>query len=165
MKIVFLDIDGVLNSDRSTLGAQARHRGANPTLSQYVKHDIDPVAVDLVNYLCQITEAWIVVSSSHRLDFYEDGEFDMKSLKKYMSDLGISPRYIMDCIPYMPSHLRGEEIDTWLTSNRFDTEIDSYVILDDSSDMLPDQDLNFVHTDPKIGFSVDDYYAACKILR
>ena len=43
-------------------------------------------------------------------------------------------------------------------------EIESYVILDDDSDMLPDQMNNFIRVDANIGLTYSDVCKAIKIL-
>lgn len=157
MKVIFLDIDGVLNSTRSYLGGKARHRKTDEDIVDHVKHDIDPVAIDLINFLRRYTDAEIVVSSSHRLDFQWDG--NTRGLDSYMRTLGIDP--ILDATAYLPNCMRGEEIELWLREH---PGVTRYVIIDDSGDMLPSQMDSFVQTDPSVGFTDKDFYKATRIL-
>lgn len=157
MKVIFLDIDGVLNSTRSYLGGKARRRHTNEDIVDHVKHDLDPVAVDLINVLRRHASAEIVVSSSHRLDFQWDRS--IYGLSNYMKALGVDT--ILDSTAYLPNCMRGEEIELWLREH---PEVTRYVIIDDSGDMLPGQMDNFVQTDPSVGFTDKDFYKATRIL-
>ena len=58
--------------------------------------------------------------------------------------------------------MRGEEIKTWLEHH---PEVENYVIIDDDSDMLPEQLDNFVHTSNMHGFLYGDMLKATNILR
>lgn len=157
MKVIFLDIDGVLNSTRSYLAGQARPRKKNEDMLEHVKHDIDQVAVDLINFLRRYTQAEIVVSSSHRIMFR--GETSPVPFSEYMKALGVDT--IIGVTAYLPNCMRGEEIELWLREH---PECTRYVIIDDSGDMLPGQMDCFVQTDPSIGFSDKDFYKATRIL-
>jgi hypothetical protein len=110
MKIIFLDIDGVLNCQKTT----ERFHG-------FVS--IDPKLVKRLNRILKETDAKIVLSSTWRL--FEDN-------KEILEKTGI--KYI-DVTPSFHG-LRGEEINDWLSKH---PEVDRYVILDDDSDMLPNQ--------------------------
>ena len=59
---------------------------------------------------------------------------------------------------------RGEEIQSWMNKESEKNEIESYVILDDDSDMLPEQMNNFIHVDSNIGLTDKDVFTAIKIL-
>ena len=59
---------------------------------------------------------------------------------------------------------RGEEIKTWMDKESEKNEIESYVILDDDSDMLPEQMSNFIHIDGQVGLTDKDVFAAIEIL-
>ena len=69
MNVIFLDFDGVLNSVRSCL--------AFKTFNTF-----DPVSVRLVNRLCDLADARIVVSSSWRIGH------TTASLKERMAECG-----------------------------------------------------------------------------
>jgi len=134
-KIIFLDIDGVLN----VIGM---HCGPRDEFgSQFHTH-----LVDNLRYIIEQTGASIVISSSWRMS----GLGQMKLMWE-MRDL---PGEVIETTPWAgevvnaggPFHsetmCRGEEIQYWLdrTSNV------RYVIIDDDNDMLEIQKSNFVRT-------------------
>lgn len=135
LRVLFLDIDGVLNSVRSAL--------AYGKFPMYAKdQEFDWVAVKMVQRLCEELELSVVLSSTWR--FHED----WLELKDSLS------LPIVDRTPRL-SKMRGDEIKAWLNSN--EGKVDKYVILDDDLDMLPEQLPNFVHVDGRMGLSVHDY--------
>ena len=115
MKIIFLDIDGVLNNKKTV----ERHQG-------YI--GINPFLVMVFNRIIFATDAQIVLSSSWRL--FPDGVEEVeRRVMKCMSLTGRSE-----------TGFRGDEIKKWLEDHK-DLEIESYAILDDYSDFYPDQPL------------------------
>jgi len=62
---------------------------------------------------------------------------------------------------YMANFCRGIEIDTWLKMNK--DIVDNYCILDDETDMLIEQQYNFVQTDLNFGFVESDIEKVLKI--
>jgi hypothetical protein len=140
VKVIFLDVDGVLNSMESTLLYKTMNR-------------LCPVRVGMVKRLCEEAGAEIVVSSSWRAPSLEStkgvlAEAGAKSLGPFI--IGQTPRMVGK---------RGHEIAAWLKDN----PVDAYVILDDDSDMLPGQ--AFVHTSMARGFCLDSYLDALKLLK
>lgn len=145
MKIMFLDIDGVLNSSRTALaysGYGSMYRGDDKKL--------DPVALKLIQNLSRQHHLATVISSSWRIG-YKAKDFDFLDLN------------VVDCTPSL-SDCRGSEIKKWIDECSYDN-ISKYVIIDDSSDMLNEQLQNFVRVNPHFGFSHADYYKADEILR
>lgn len=120
MKIIFLDIDGVLNSvmyDAQRLEERADNR-------------IDMTRVKLLADIVNATGAKIVLSSTWREDWDkssqlcgDDGEYINGCLAKY----GLSIIDKTPCLSY--SDDRQFEILTWLAHNS--NEVESFVILDD----------------------------------
>jgi len=163
MKIIFLDIDGVLNSTRSFIATnrgEAEQRWSNDDwLFSRERLTLDPIAVGLLNSLVKNTGANIVVSSSHRKFFRPAGVLLLRELQDYIQNLGVV-QPVLDATPVMHNRPRGVEIDAWMENRR----IEKYVILDDSSDMLEHQRDNFVWTDCHEGLSFQDYIKANKIL-
>ena len=153
MKILFLDIDGVVNCATTS----QRHRGVI---------GIDPYMAILVDRIVQATGCEIVLSSTWRL--WEDER------QEVAKQVGV----FIDVTPRMPVGggaemcERGYEIRAWLEANRFKQcrdrntchepfilgsdhkhKITSYAILDDNSDMLPEQLPNFFKTEWKVGLT------------
>ena len=104
MKVIFLDVDGVLNSDEFF---------ENNTDDSY----IDVKAVKLVKKVIEETGAKIVVSSSFRYNqaFQEIQEILLRN--------GI----LFEKTPFINNE-RGKEIKKWLSEK---SDIEDYVILDD----------------------------------
>ena len=156
-KIIFLDIDGVLNSVA----------WFNKTLGQKQKGQIDPDAVSLLNELrgCEIvlTSSW-----GNR-----NGETE-KTLKENGLEIPI-----IDCTVKVHHKFywacRGNEIEEWILRNgegaartafgRADEENFRYVILDDDSDMLLGQAKHFIHINNNVGISAKDIEKAKAILK
>lgn len=120
MKVIFLDIDGVLNC----ASTQRRLRG-----SPFVDEDKLLLLKDLV----EKTGAELVLSSTWRLGllypdvaaFTADADALVEEFHKY----GLS---LYDSTPRLSDKQRGHEIAAWLEKN---PDIERFVILDDDSDM------------------------------
>lgn len=128
MKILFLDIDGVVNS---AVTAQ-RHRGVI---------GIDPYMALLVGRIVEATGCKIVLSSTWRL--FEESRKEVT--KQVMPFIDVTPH--MPIMGGAEMCERGHEIKEWMES--FQDEgclIERYAILDDNSDMLPEQMPNFFKT-------------------
>jgi len=131
-KIIFLDIDGVLN----VIG-----QGYDSFGQLFHKH-----FEDNLRWIVEQTGAKIVISSSWRIT----GLQDMKNMWKRRN----LPGEVIDITPteidvverkiceFYDDVKRGHEIQLWIDDN----DVKNYVILDDDSDMLPSQLNNFVRT-------------------
>ena len=132
MKVIFLDIDGVLN---------VIPKGFDEYGGIFHENFVD----NLKNIIEQ-TGAKLVISSSWRC-MGVDWLKDMWGFRKYPGEIiDITPNE-HDVFRYgINKHenkvIRGEEIKLWLMVN----EVDNYVIIDDDTDMLPEQFYNFVKT-------------------
>lgn len=144
MKILFLDIDGVLNSVRSAIAFDGY-----PYPNRY-EEKFDEVAVQLIRTLCNNTKAVIVLSSTwrHGLDLVAFGN-KMKLP-------------IIDKTPVTKlSGYRGEEIAMWLKGK----QIEKYAIVDDDSDMLKEQLPYFVKVNHMNGLSYENYNQLLELLK
>jgi len=143
-RIIFLDIDGVLNCqvfyDRVDKGSQERVR------------NICNERVSWLNDLCEKIEADVVVSSTWRL-----GK-TVEYLQKLLNDAGATFK-VIDKTPDLRGEgcLRGNEIYLWLKKNR-DYEFKNYVIIDDDSDMLLWQQNHFFKVDSYSGLTPNTCY-------
>ena len=168
--IIFLDIDGVLNSGRSYEVYCERDITDIPKKYNWAAalaaSTVDPVAVALVNRVIAATKAKVVVSSSHRVSFIKGFGYtgvtvvDLVELREYIHALGIEAE-VIDATPLLPGYARGEEIKQWL---RLHPSVTDYLILDDDADMLEEQQDRFVHTSTSDGFMFSHYRKALKIL-
>lgn len=119
MKVIFLDIDGVLNhADWLT-----EHRN-------FGLDHLDPAAVARVQRICDATGAHVVISSTWRL------VYSLGRLRDMLYERGLRARVVGET-PHLPAQERGDEIQLWLdrTPARRGWELDGIVILDDDRDM------------------------------
>lgn len=144
LKLIFLDIDGVMNSNFSKVSD---------------KHEslaFDPKAVENLKYILDETKAKIVVSSTWRI-----GE-TVDSLKsRIFSHYGLD-EYVIGTTPVYNETPRGIEIADFLATLH-KLAIEGIVILDDDSDM---EDLKEYHVkiNRKYGLSREDAEKAIEIL-
>lgn len=156
-KLIFLDIDGVLNS-REWTSHVFNNNGNDKQLSDVV----DPNAVRKICKICEETDARIIISSSWRTFDYNT---TVQNLRKYRDFeqlipyiVGITSRYNIGCsrgdeIQYLLNDIRKHHYEHECpTKNLFikDVEITEepkYVIIDDDYDMLKHQMKYFMRTD------------------
>lgn len=143
MKVIFLDIDGVLNSGRYIKTGKFRKGDS------FQEHNISMIDPKTVKYLNQITDATgakIVLSSSWRI--YRTPT--KSACQKLFDDVGIHApciditrhhpdevRYVINRFSdkgWIDSVRRGHEIHAWLLEWE-SYPIDKFIILDDNSDM------------------------------
>ena len=156
-KFIFLDIDGVMNSNLF-YSERTQDKRYDEWIKEYPKHiawgacNIDPRAVERLNRITDATGAKIVVSSTWRSDSNLQAVFNLVGIKEPIH--GITP--------FMRSRHRGSEIQEWLDKQ---TEPYRYIILDDDTDMLGSQLPYFIQSDwLKWGLSDEDVEQAIHIL-
>lgn len=112
MKIIFIDIDGVLNTFQ-----EIRNHGFDY---------IDPVKVHLLSTIVSATGAELILSSMWRLKFEDrclvTAAFDEYGMK--LADMTGKNQFS-----------RGNEIQDWLNENKHKKQIEDFVILDDDDDV------------------------------
>ena len=155
-KIIFLDIDGVLNSD--VFFVEKRGKG-----------DASMLDKDAVVLLNQLRGAKIVVSSS----WGENGGKTTEDLIKAGLELPIIG-YTKKVHYQFEWACRGNEIEEWLKrtyggmgtmyGSCYDDDDYDYVILDDDRDMLLGQIDHFIYVNRQTGLTQDDIDKAKKIL-
>jgi hypothetical protein len=133
-KIIFLDIDGVLNSHdwferKPKLPPDSPRR-------DFIIEMLDPKAVQLFHLILVETNAEVVLSSTWRLH-----DEDREIIKEKVVDF-------IDVTPVSDSRIRGAEIYMWVDKNLTPEERKEmrYAILDDDSDMLLWQKDHFFQT-------------------
>lgn len=161
MKIVFLDIDGVLNHEKwYRERMEARERGEE--FAPYPLSEIDPKCVEVLNDICAATGAKIVISSTWR-------HSGIEYCRNVLNKCGLTAE-IIDITPSNRSDmcLRGNEILKWIKDNKELVgdyyNFTEYVILDDDSDMLYWQKDNFLLIDRFVGLTYGVGFHAKKIL-
>ena len=161
MKVLFLDIDGVLNSDRS-FTAYKLNAALNVEPNEQVYNCIDPIAVNLLNLVLR-HDVKVVISSTHR-KFHPE----LPALRSYISELGVRGDVIGATPDLWKSTQvgdwvsRGHEIDTWISEHGKD--FTHFAILDDDEDMLVHQLPFFVQTDGRVGLNVLNVLKLQKLL-
>ena len=174
MKVLFLDIDGVLNSENwfAYRIYCVKNNMVNilmnfvDTDDRNIKHKLtmlDDRAIANLNRIVEETGCKVVLSSSWRSSIESENIFTQNLLKlkgfKY-EFYDVTPRlWFIDF-----SIRRGEEIKFWLDKESEKHEIESFVILDDDSDMLPEQMNNLIHIDGQVGLTDRDVFTAIEIL-
>ena len=174
MKVLFLDIDGVLNSENwfAYRIYCVKNNMVNilmnfvDTDDRNIKHKLtmlDDRAITNLNRIIEETGCKVVLSSSWRSSIESENIFTQNLLKlkgfKY-EFYDVTPRLWFNDF----SSRRGEEINLWLDKESEKHNIESFVILDDDSDMLPEQMNNFIHVDGQVGLTDRDVLTAIKIL-
>ncbi|MEG1009216.1 MAG: HAD domain-containing protein [Clostridia bacterium] len=161
MKVIFLDIDGVLNTNDYISALYTKHlyksnhdkTAFNDTLYRdKYGYLFDPRTVTHLESICYKTGAKIVISSTWRLS-------GLKTMQNMFRDRKIEAE-VIDITHCHVDRIRGKEIQQWLDNN----EIESYCILDDDSDMLQSQQNNFVLVDPEFGLTHELSEKCIKIL-
>ena len=153
--IVFLDIDGVLNSYRWW---------SRRNTMEFPYREFDPGCLSRLSDLIEHGDADIVVSSSWRKpDEPEESKNELKQLfrdvcRYWAIGSSISER-IVDITPKLDTD-RGTEIQHYIDAQQSAAE---YVILDDQDDFFPDQPL--VRIDSTFGLSFSDVLKALEILK
>lgn len=139
MKLIFLDIDGVLNSrDYFESERYKRAQEGDPRPYQTVEAQLDDEAVERLQRLVLATGAAVVVSSTWRLSH------PLPVLNQLLRRKGFFSAAAIGATPQFVNRPRGEEILEWLrclniepTIFRWWEHAPPFVILDDDSDMDP----------------------------
>lgn len=119
MKVLFLDFDGVLNSEAS-FRMEIRRK------NNRVSDTLNPVACANLQYILeQDRDVKIVISSTWRKIH------TMVELQNILNGYGVEAARVIGKTPSVFSGHRGQEIKLWLGEN---TNVTTYVILDDDGD-------------------------------
>jgi len=138
-RIIFLDIDGVLNSEEY-------HRNSLNSGKDFSR--FDPSSVSLIKALVEEFSLRIVISSTWRYGAIDRLMHELKKNKllDYLYHDWFTP-------VIHPAH-RGTEIKLWLDLH---PEVAEYVIIDDDSNILEEQKSNFVNTSLHLGMNSEHY--------
>lgn len=174
-KIIFLDIDGVLNVEVYLTIFWDICKRINLSRPEAASLRMDAMRDDYGNLFCplasrrlawiiELTGAKIVISSTWRMN----GLSEMQAMWKHRGLAGevidITPIHMAkrtNDMPFLERLERGNEIKEWLSEH---PEVKSYVIFDDDNDMLPEQLENFIRTDEAYGITLKDAEKAIQIL-
>lgn len=158
MRVLFLDIDGVLNSYQSAhfFNRIRNIRGPFPKfLDPYNQNhgELCPIAISNLEYILEtLKDLKIVISSTWRLGCA------LKDLKAIFPMSELIRERIIDATPVLSRAPRGDEIKKWLMSCK--TKVSDFAVLDDDTDMKAVED-NFYHCPHKVGL---DFILAEKII-
>lgn len=161
-KVIFLDFDGVMNTERYIA---ERRRNGLPVSDRY-GYLFDPEAVDNLRRIINATGAAVIISSSWRLE----GEERMEAMwhertlpGQLIGVTGQSPHTNFPvAVGRKAGVAKGEEIRSWLKEHA--PQPCCYVIFDDEADIRSEQLPHFIHTDPRIGITRADAERAIRIL-
>lgn len=144
MRVIFLDIDGVLNSSQSAAYWYRRYKnGTASRMNAFMT--VCPIAYsNLQTILEKLPDLQIVLSSTWRLqpDYLDK-----------LRDAGIEPDILSKIIDRTPQlQERGEEIRMWLN----DHPVDDFVIIDDDVFDLCEfrEDARFIQTSTSLGLTL-----------
>lgn len=149
-KIIFLDVDGVLN---------IQHDGVYYTY-QATGEFMEKHLVARLNYLIEKTGAEIVVSSSWRTM--------TDALKEDLKKAGFKHEdKILDITPDLHNQgfKRGDEILEWIDMyQNAKNETVHYIVLEDEEDLSYIPEEYIIQTDQREGFSIKDLEKAIEVL-
>ncbi len=134
MKVIFLDIDGVLNGyNEWTYRLIDIYNFLNIPIRKHIKiFEVKEKYVKRLSKIVRSTGAKIVMSSSWRYGYwntpYEEKYRDQKILHDLLNKYNLD---VIDITPRSKSGKREDEINQWL--NETELNIDKFVILDDES--------------------------------
>lgn len=143
MRVLFLDVDGVLN-----------RLGYSPQESEGLRSWIEPELGARLDALCRATGAVLVMSSSWRIDRSHP------ELCAELAAAGVTtPLY--GATPFLQTGGRHREIAAWLEAHRAEDgePVEAFAIVDDGYDMGP-LTPHFVRVSPLTGL---DEAAAAKL--
>jgi hypothetical protein len=165
IKLIFLDIDGVLNYELfyREQSQSERYKEVGHPLCDLSEH-----AVDLLNHIIDKTGAKVVVSSTWRKGRTVEELQELLEKVGFKGEIiGRTPSlYLNKEIEASYTIPRGCEIDCWL-KNKFDWDdlaYVRYVILDDDSDMLYQQRENYFRIDGYCGLTNNVAYRVINFL-
>lgn len=144
MQLIFLDIDGVLNSLQSTI-----YYNQFPDKIS-MEDRLCPIATSNLKYILdKFPDCKIIVSSTWRRGR------TLEVLNQILGQYNI-PQVVIDKTPYEgPGEVRGLIIRKWMDQNpTLMQSVSDFVIIDDDSDMAEFLSTShFIKTDSKVGFT------------
>ena len=152
MKIIFLDIDGVLNTDKW----EAYMLSQRLPLEDEFGIFFDKEAINNLAKILTITKAKIVIHSTWKLG---------KPLEwlQLLWNKRRLPGHIFDITPDIPPYYnKDDEITEWLVNH---SEVNDYVILDDEAEFSLSLNKHFVQINSTLGITKENVIAAIILLK
>ena len=140
MKVIFLDFDGVLNSDRYNRIRDHRTQGS-----------LDEAKLPVLRRIVEETGAVIVLSTSWRRLWSPDPTLCDPRWQECGDALARHALTVRDRTPDYEGNNRDREISDWLADH--EGEVESFVILDDVRFGWGDLSPRVVRTDPACGLT------------
>lgn len=160
MSVIFLDIDGVLNSfEKHTDRSLPHHEWSPKTMNVFgIELEVYPEMVDRLNKITDATGARIILSSSWRVGYLAE----WADVVIHLHNAGVRG-FILGRTPHGP-HLntREAEILAWFEENP-DENVNSFVILDDDNRITYLSDFH-VHTEFNVGMQDEHVERAIELL-
>lgn len=153
MKLIFLDIDGVLNSSAWFKCFFKQ----NQVIVSVPDDKLDPDAIARLNKITDATGAKIVISSTWRMLFRSKFPELIEILKEH----GVTGD-IIGMTPILGT-VRGKEIKSWLYTNT-EYDVEKFIIIDDDSDMDTLRDNHLIKTTFEFGLQDEHVSWAIKWL-
>ena len=162
MKVIFLDVDGVLNSEDDL----KVFREKNNITGTILYAEVEDRPLKLLKELVEKSGAKIVVSSSWRIGCERSGRESVFGARLYEKLVKRLKDYGMDVYDITPSlsgnRQRGDEIREWLQT--CENDVENFVILDDDADMCEFVETNLVQTTYEHGLTDDSITKALQVL-
>lgn len=154
LRVVFLDIEGVLNAAPWAAGQPPpQSLWPRSAAAAWRQRRLDAACVGRLRRLVEQTSAAIVLTSDwrHRMSIVE--------FVRLLSLYGYEAAPVVGATPAVVRASRGAEVAAWRVRNQSTCP---YLCLDDDADFLPDQLL--VQTRPELGLTDDDVTRAIALL-
>lgn len=121
LRVLFLDIDGVLNS--SSYFRREVGEADGRCMAAYENTQLDPLAIERLNRVIDVTNAEVVISSAWRIGNR------IGAIQRAMRDRGFRHRlYCKTPVLLGGEGLRNNEIQKWLDDNQ---PVERFAIVDD----------------------------------
>lgn len=152
-KIIFLDVDGVLNSQEDFLSLSHEELSEMPC-------EVFDRPLKLLKQIIDKTGAKVVISSSWRMTLFSGTAVLYNKLINKLGEFNIKPISVTPMLSG-ENKQRGDEIRAWLENN---SDVTHFIILDDDSDMCEFTENNLVQTTYEYGLREEHVKKAIKIL-
>ena len=149
-KIIFLDIDGVLNTEYYQCLLQFQGKQWQDEYGAF----FDPQTVEQLKRIVDATDAEIVIESSWKY-------LGLEAMKKLWAVRRL-PGKVIDITSSQNNTGKGEEIEEWLS--KYAIPETRYIIIDDEYVVLDSQIAYFIWTNPYEGLTEDQANRSITIL-
>lgn len=174
MKVIFLDIDGVLNTEAyitaffDIIKQLGLFRAESNSIRRLELNDkygnrFDPMTVKWLKWVIESTDAKIVISSTWRLAGLQYMQKMWKDRNLPGEVIGVTPSFMHERGTTL---CRGEEVHRWIDMWKKENQGEdfNYVAIDDDKDLLPLCEGHFVKTQQEYGLTYDDALKVIEIL-